>query len=289
ALARRRVPRPAGVALHYLALAGLVAFGLWLVVPQTVDQLEAAVHTARTGAHGNGDLGHPILSGLAGELRHVPPLGHVVRPALALTTKAITIVAGVVFVLASAAYWIFERDRTQRLVLALVREGKRVVVRDTWDLVDRKLGSYLRGVLAMVCFVSTVLSLAFWQIGLPYWLLLGMMAGIVELIPVVGPLVAGAGAVAAGLTVSWRTAALAAVAVYGLRLVQDYVLGPRVLGHAVELAPLVVLFGVTAVGLVFGAAYVPLATPFTAVVVTVLEVLLRERRGRPAKVVPQRR
>ena len=83
----------------------------------------------------------------------------------------------------------------------------------------------------MVTFVSTVLSLAFWLIGVPYWLLIGVFAGIVEIVPVIGPLVAGLVAIGAGLTVSWQTAAAAAGAVYGLRLLQDYVIGPRVLGH----------------------------------------------------------
>jgi predicted PurR-regulated permease PerM len=129
----------------------------------------------------------------------------------------------------------------------------------------------------MVTFVSTVLSLAFWQIGVPYWLLLGTFAGPVEILPVIGPLVAGAAAIGAGLTVSWQTAALAAVAFYGLRLFQDYVLGPRVLGHAVGLTPLTVLVCVSAVGVIFGPAFVPLATPFAAVAVTLLDVLVRGR------------
>ena len=61
----------------------------------------------------------------------------------------------------------------------------------------------------MITFVSTVLSIAFWAIGVPYWLLLGVFAGIVEIVPVVGPLIAGVAAILAGLTVdvqrpSWQ-------------------------------------------------------------------------------------
>ena len=77
----------------------------------------------------------------------------------------------------------------------------------------------------------------------------------------IGPLVAGLAAVAVGLTVSWQHAALAAVAVYGLRLLQDYVINPRMFGHAVGLAPLVVLVTVSAVGLALGPAAVPLRRP----------------------------
>jgi predicted PurR-regulated permease PerM len=99
----------------------------------------------------------------------------------------------------------------------------------------------------------------------------------VEIVPVIGPLAAGALAVGVGLTVSIKTAALAAAAVYGPRVFQDYVLNPRVLGHAVGLAPLVVLVGVSAVGLLFGAVYVPLATPFVALIATLVDIIVRGR------------
>ena len=129
----------------------------------------------------------------------------------------------------------------------------------------------------MITFVSTVLSISFWAIGLPYWLLLGVFAGIVEIVPVVGPLIAGVAAILAGLTVDVHTAALAAVAVFGLRLIQDYIVGPRVLGHAVGLSPLIVLVTVSSIGLLLGGFYVLLATPFAAVAATLVDVIVLDK------------
>ena len=65
------------------------------------------------------------------------------------------------------------------------------MIRDTWELIDAKLGAFVRGQLLLIAFVSTVLSLCFWAIGVPFWLLLGVFAGIVEIVPVIGPLLAG--------------------------------------------------------------------------------------------------
>ena len=62
--------------------------------------------------------------------------------------------------------------------------------------------------LLLIGFVGTVLSLAFWAIGLPYWLLLGILAAILEIIPVVGPLLAGVASVGVALTVSVEAAIL---------------------------------------------------------------------------------
>ena len=106
--------------------------------------------------------------------------------------------SAIFFVFASAAYWIFERNRAIALVVSLLPKDKRRVVRDTWDLIDLKLGAYVRGQLILIVAVATVLSLAFWAIGLPYWLLVGIFAGIVEIVPVIGPLAAGALAIGVG-------------------------------------------------------------------------------------------
>ena len=282
ALARRRIPRSAGVAIHYLALAGVIALLLWLVVPRAIDQVQAAighVPTSRAELHQeakhSSGVRHEILTGVDRWLRKAPTAASLMHPAVDITRTALEAIVGIFFVFASAAYWIFERDRAQRLVLSFLPRRRKRVICETWDLVDLKLGAYVRGALLLMLFVSVVLSLSFWAIGLPYWLLLGIFAGLVEIVPVIGPLLAGVLAVGVRLTVSVEAAVLAAVAVYGLRLFQDYVVNPRVLGHAVGLTPLLVLVGVAAMGLLLGPAYVPLATPFLAVAATLVDVLVR--------------
>ena len=73
---------------------------------------------------------------------------------------------------------------------------KRKLVRDTWTLIDLRLGAFVRGQAILIVAVGITLSLLFWAIGEPYWLLVGSFAGLVEIIPVIGPLIAGALAIA---------------------------------------------------------------------------------------------
>jgi predicted PurR-regulated permease PerM len=151
------------------------------------------------------------------------------------------------------------------------------VTRDTWVLIDMKLGAFMRGEFLLVAIVATTLSFAFWLDGEPYWLLIGTFAGVVELIPIIGPLAAGAIAIGAGLTVGWVVAIGAGIAVLVLRQLQDYVIAPRVMGHAVGLSPLVVLISVIAVGYLLGPVYVLIAIPIAAVVATLIDVVVRGR------------
>jgi predicted PurR-regulated permease PerM len=284
ALAQRGIPRPAGVALHYVGLAAVIGLLLWLVVPRAVDQVGEAIGGVPTSSqelnqeakHSTG-IKHEFLVGAQKRLKKLPSAGGIFHGAVSVGLKAFEVLIGIFFVLATAAYWIFERDRAVRLVLAGVPHERRRVVRDTWDLIDLKLGAFVRGQILLIAFVATVLSLALWAVGEPFWLLIGVFAGFVEIVPVIGPLTAGAVAVGVGLTASWHVALLAGLAVLFVRLLEDYVVIPRVLGHAVGVSPLLVLVSVTAVGILLGPFYVLLAIPFVAVLATLVDVILRDK------------
>ena len=279
ALKRRGVPRPVGLLLHYLALAGLVTLFLWIVVPRAVDQVQnalggttkAQIHREATKSKG---IKHELLTAIDKRLRELPSAGELFHPAVEVTLKAFEILLGIFFVLATAAYWIFERDRAVDWVSSLLARPKRKKLRDTWNLIDLKLGAFVRGQALLIVLVGTVLSLAFWAVGEPYFILVGSFAGIVEIVPVLGPITAGALAVGVGFTQSWHTALFAGLIVLGVRLLEDYVIVPRVLGHAVGLSPLVVLISVSIVGILLGGFYVLLAIPIAAVLATVLDVLV---------------
>ncbi len=284
ALNRRGVPKSVGLTLHYLALAGVVAVFLWLVVPRAVTQVGDAVGTVPTSrselnqaAKNSTGIKHEILVSLQKRLKKLPAAGSLFHASITVTKAAFEVIIGIFFTFAVAAYWIFERERAMRVLLSILPRARRRVVRDTWELIDAKLGAFVRGQLVLILFVGTVLSLAFWAIGLPFWLLLGMFAGVVEIVPVIGPLVAGAVAIGVGLTVSWQVALAAGLTVLGVRLFEDYIVVPRVLGHAVGLSPLVVLVAVTAIGLLLGGVYVLLAVPLAAVLVTLVDVIVRDR------------
>jgi predicted PurR-regulated permease PerM len=275
----RRIPRSVGVLLHYAAVLIVIGLLLWLIVPRALDQTENALGTLPTSssdvaqaARNSHGVKHDVLVAIQHRLERLPSGAGLIHPAVTYGQEALKVLVAIFFVFAIAAYWIFEKERAQTVMLGLAKSTRRKRIRDTWDLIDAKLGAFVRGQLLMITFVSTVLSFAFWLDGLPYWLLLGVFAGIVEIVPVIGPLIAGVAAIAAGLTVSYTVAIGAAIAVFGLRLLQDYVVGPRVLGHAVGLSPLIVLVTVTSIGILLGPAYVLLSTPFAAVLATIIDV-----------------
>jgi predicted PurR-regulated permease PerM len=281
---RYRVPRPVGVILHYLGF--LAAFGLflYLVVPTAITQVDHAIghvptstselHHAAEHSHG---IRHEILSAIDKRLRQLPSGGSLLHPAITVTKTLFEILVGILFMFAVGAYWIFERDATIALVQSMVSRKHRRVTRDTWVLIDMKLGAFVRGQFLLVTLVAAMLSFALWLDGEPYWLLIGAFAGLVELVPIIGPIAAGVIAIGVGLTAGWMVAIGAGLAVLILRQLEDYVIVPRVMGHAVGLSPLVVLVSVVGIGYLLGPIYVLIAIPIASIAATVVDVVVRGR------------
>jgi predicted PurR-regulated permease PerM len=285
ALRRRKIPRGIGILLHYAALVAGVGLLIYFVVPTAIDQIQRAVPTSSSeleeATQTSVGVKQQFLLAVQERLEELPSREALAErafdPAVEITMTAFEVMVGIFFTLASAAYWIFERDRAVNLITSLIPRPRRKKVRDTWDLIDAKLGAYVRGQMLLIVIVATVLSVCFWAIGLPFWLLLAIFAGVVEIIPVIGPLAAGTLAVGVGLTESLQVAVAAGLIVLIVRLIEDYLVIPRVLGDAVGLTPLTVLVAVAAVTFLFGGFAVLLAIPLAAVLATLIDVLVRDR------------
>lgn len=150
----------------------------------------------------------------------------------------------------------------------------RVLPRGIWrlrgdeffDEVNSALAAYIRAQLLACLLIGTVCTLGFSLIRLPYALLLGVVAGLLEFIPLVGPLVV---AVLATLVASFCSVkqAIAVVTFLGiLRIVHDYVTYPRLIGQGIHLHPLVVILAILSGAELGGVAGIFLAIPVVAVV-----------------------
>ncbi|MEP6694043.1 MAG: AI-2E family transporter [Chloroflexota bacterium] len=139
------------------------------------------------------------------------------------------------------------------------------------------LGRYIRGQMFLVLLMSTVTTIALTLLGVPYSVLLGVLTGLLETIPFVGPITAGAIAclVALGNPNPFGWSQLVYVAVVAvmytiLRHAEDYLVIPTVIGRAVRLHPAIVIFSLLTGGAVFGLLGIILAVPFAATLRLVL-------------------
>ena len=275
-LQRHRVPQSVAILLHFLVVGGAVVLLIWLAVPPALHQIGHALDQhATAGSHARHvtGVGDRALGWLQQHLQDLPTAKELVHPVATYGHKAGEAVVAVFFTLAATWYCVSERDSIIKLLTTFAPESKRETARETYLAIDRRLGAYTRLRFLMVFAVGAVLSAGFYVIGLNYWLLVGAFVGLVEIVPLIGPLVGSILVLAVGLPQSLHVAALALLWLVVVREFQSYVVNPHI-GKTVGLSPLVTLLSVAVVGVLFGGLAVILAVPFTSAVATLIDVLV---------------
>lgn len=288
-LERRHVPRGLGIIIIYVALiGGLVLTGV-LIAPMIGDQ----ANTFRADApdqlqelrrewisSSNPLLNGPGQQGLAQAIRVVerPPAPSQDAAVNVLTSVGGAIV-GTLALLAITFYYLLEKSLLRRLVLMEVPPGSRMRVNRVWDDVEAKVGGWLRGQLTLCLIIGVTATIGYGILQVRFWPLLGLLAGITEIIPIVGPWLGGIPAVIIALTMSWQKAVLVTGFILLLQLMENTVLVPRVMRGAVGLTPLTVFVAILAGTEFMGPAGAVLAIPIAALVQVLVTDYLDARRG----------
>ena len=274
----RHVPQAAAIGFFFVTVVGAIFLFFWLAVPPALHQIGHALNQSDVTGGGptvrSIGVRERVLSWLQQHLHQLPTGTELLHPVATYGHKATSVVVAVFFTLAATWYWVSERDPMIELLSSLAPESKRERARETYLEIDRKLGAYTRLRFAMVVAVGAVLSAGFYAVGLNYWLLVGAFVGLVEIVPVIGPLIGAILVLAVGLPQSIHTTSLALLVLIVVREFQSYVVNPHIMGHSVGLSPLVTLVSVGVVGILFGGFAVILAVPFTSAVATVIDVLV---------------
>jgi predicted PurR-regulated permease PerM len=129
---------------------------------------------------------------------------------------------------------------------------------------NRMLAHFIRAQLTLAALSLVIYSGVLWMMGVQYFMVLGTVGGLLEFIPVVGPLAAGVIIVSVALLTSYSHWAVLVIFLVVWRLIQDYVSSPRIMGESMELHPLAAIFGVMAGGEVAGILGIYLSIPVMA-------------------------
>jgi predicted PurR-regulated permease PerM len=185
---------------------------------------------------------------------------------------------GALTVFVIAFYYLTEKALLRQLVLGQVRLESRERVTNTWDAVEAQLGRWLRGQFTLCLIIGTLSLIGYGAMGVQFWPLLGLWAGITEIIPIVGPWIGGAPAVIIAMTQGWDKAIMVTIFVVILQFLENSVLVPRVMRGAVGLSPLTVFVAILAGTQMLGIIGALLAIPVAAAVQVVLSQYLEGRR-----------
>lgn len=136
-----------------------------------------------------------------------------------------------------------------------------------FDDINVTLAAYIRAQLISCFLVGGICTVAFVLLGLPYAVLLGIAAGFAEFVPLAGPVSIAVVAVVAAGFVSIPRAVATLVFLLSLRLLQDYVIYPKIVGREIDLHPMAIILAILCGGELAGLAGVFLSVPVLAILV----------------------
>ncbi len=181
-------------------------------------------------------------------------------------------VISVITVLTLVFFWLTGHQRMQRFTLALLPADRRGGVREGWNEVESRLGLWVRGQLILMGSIFAMTTVAYVILGLENALLLGVIAGLAEIVPIVGPAL---GAIPALLvaSVSGRpeTVLLVAAVYVVIQVLEGNVLVPLVMRRTIGVPPFLVVVSLLVGAAVGGIVGAFLAVPLAAAVVVILE------------------
>ncbi len=187
-------------------------------------------------------------------------------------------IAVVVLAPVLAIYLLIDLDRFKRQSLELTPPNHRDEIVYVSGEVATALGSFVRGQLLVSLIVGILSSIGMWVIDLPFWLIVGIVAGFLNLIPFLGPVVGGALAALVALLNGdpWQ-AVWAVLIMTAVQQVDNHLITPMVQRARVQLSPLVIVLALIIGGALAGLLGVLVAIPATAAIRIVVGHLWRTR------------
>ncbi|MGI8758632.1 MAG: AI-2E family transporter [Acidimicrobiales bacterium] len=292
ALHRRRVPRVAGTALSYLAFFAVVGLVVLIVAPLASDQaddLAAELPMVRGDVErwindraeqskdwiikfpSVGELEDEVGGGGPGEGSGLSDTLDTVRD---LGGRVFHVVLILVLAPIIAFYLLVDLPRLRQVAESLVPEPSRDEVFLVATRLNRAVGGFFRGQLMVALIVGVIISVGLALIDLPFWLIVGMIAGFSNVVPLIGPWVGAVPGVLIALTTRDFTTALWVVGIMaGAQQIDNHFISPIVMQRAVKLHPAAVMLALLAGGTLGGFFGLLIAVPTAAVLKIVVSHL----------------
>jgi predicted PurR-regulated permease PerM len=274
---RLRLPRWGAILVIYLTLVGaMVAIGVAVAPPlvmqarEFVTELPDMLQRGQRWLIDRGILAQPLSVRDAVEQTAggADAVGRLVGAIWGLVGG----VFGLLTILILAFYFLVDGDSLVRTFVRLFPRSERARVEDACLRVSTKVSAWLGGQLLLAFVIGSTAAIGLWVLGVPYFYVLALIAGVGEMIPVIGPLFAAVPAVAVALSVSPTLALFVLVFFVIQQQVENHVLVPKVMERQVGVSAVVVIVALLIGGSLLGVIGAILAVPTAAI----LQVLFQE-------------
>ncbi|MBV9257837.1 MAG: AI-2E family transporter [Ktedonobacteraceae bacterium] len=286
---QRWMPRFLAMLLVYLVvLSGISALG-YFIISAAVSQITSLSTyvsdlltpgkngvTPLTGALKSFGISQSQITAIRDQL--LSQTSGVVGGIVPFLAEFFNVVLDIILVAILSIYLLADGARVTTWLRQNTPRPQRGRVRFLLNTLQRIVGGYIRGQLLLCTLIGTLVGIGMTIIGVPYALLLGVLAFVLEFIPVLGTLVSGAVCVLLALTKGWVFAVIVLAYFVGVHILEGDVIGPRIVGKAVGLHPVVSLAALVAGAELFGIWGALFASPIAGVLQAFLIAIWSEWR-----------
>jgi len=273
------IPKVVAIALSYLIILAAITFVIFVIVPSLSTQFPEFAAQSQTYWQSLGDkmqqlvkysrrLPGPLVVALTSAIPEMQTtVINAVKDFFTTSFTYLVYLPWLILIPILAFFLLKDAESFRSSALLMLPRGRwRWRGDEFFQDINSTLAAYIRAQLTACLFIGVVCAIAFTLLGLPGGLVMGVLAGAFEFVPLVGPLTI---AIIAGILAMFHAGPFNAFLVLlflgVLRIVQDYVVYPRLIGQGIHLHPLAVIFAILAGEKLAGVAGIFLAIPVVAI------------------------
>lgn len=270
-LAKFRVPKSLAIAITYIIIIAIASGLLAIVLPPLLEETSRLFLTLPPHLEQLFDIAAIDKSVLQSQLSSIS------RNVFSITLAAFSNLLTIIFLLVLTFYLILERDSLEVKIASLF-VGREERFKKLIMQIEDKLGGWFRGQLLLSFIIGILSYIGLMILGIPYALPLAVVAGILEVVPVIGPIISAIPAVLIAVTVSPLLAIGVAAMYFVIQQLENNLIVPQVMQRAVGLNPLVVILAIAVGSRLLGFAGALLAVPIAVVLQIIVTEIIEERK-----------
>lgn len=278
-LRRRGLPHTVAVLLTFFATVIFFVILIAPLVPFFVSQILQLSKSFPIYLH--------QAASAVGVQLDIREIGQIVTPQQ-LGSNAFRVAGGVfggfftiITTVAISFYLLLYYDRAKRNLAGAISKKYQERSIAMIDQVNEKLGAWLQGQFLLSLSIGLITWLALTALQMPFALPLAVLAGLFEIVPTIGPIIASVPAIVVALTISPNMAFIIILVYIIIQLLENHILVPRIMQRAVGLNPVIVIIGVIVGERLMGITGALLSVPFISLIVLVLKNIdeFKEKRS----------
>lgn len=267
----KKIGKTLSILILVLLIIGGIAGFTYLIVPPFITQTKQLIAGLPEFANSFSIIRSYLPSIEKGLSALTESLGGITGSFISITTSVVGAIVAFFTVLVLTIYFLIDEQVFTRFLSTVIPKSKKEGVTSLIRKISAKIGEWLRGQLLLGIIIGIIVYIGLTIIGVKYALALAVISGVLEILPIVGPIISGTLAALISLSISPITALIVVVFYVLLQQLENNFIVPKVMSKAVGLPPAIIIIAILIGGKLLGVIGALLAVPMIAIIYVVFQ------------------